>query len=277
MFSNFLITNEYLNKWILFLSRRGIKNIVLLNCGTFNRLPHMKMPFFVFSCQELTHFRLSGFNLSVPPNFDGLKSLRVLHLGCNRYELGSLESLIAGCPLLEELNIIFPPDAKSICLKNAKNLIDLSLTVNQDRVSGLIKSLPKIQRLDIESYGNKLYADIIHPSQLISLKYLELFTLNMNDRGEVLYIVSVLKSASNLVELTIQSNNYDGVEEPNQSEELECNSCCLSQLQTVRIRVGGRFKNAMSLIRFILANSSSLKTLTFKVGFGIRILMQQFC
>ncbi|KEH18789.1 hypothetical protein MTR_8g028505 [Medicago truncatula] len=190
------------------------------------------MPFFVFSCQELTHFRLSGFNLSVPPNFDGLKSLRVLHLGCNRYELGSLESLIAGCPLLEELNIIFPPDAKSICLKNAKNLIDLSLTVNQDRVSGLIKSLPKIQRLDIESYGNKLYADIIHPSQLISLKYLELFTLNMNDRGEVLYIVSVLKSASNLVELTIQSNNYDGVEEPNQSEELECNSCCLSQLQT---------------------------------------------
>lgn len=131
MFSNFLITNEYLNKWILFLSRRGIKNIVLLNCGTFNGLPHMKMPFFVFSCQELT--RLSGFNLSVPPNFDGLKSLQVLHLGCNRYELGSLESLIAGCPLLEELNIIFPPDAKSICLKNAKNLIDLSLTVNQDK------------------------------------------------------------------------------------------------------------------------------------------------
>lgn len=155
-FSDFLITNEYLNKWILFLSRRGIKHLQLQNPGIFHRLPHMKMPPFVFSCQELTHLRLSGFNLSVPPNFCGFKSLPVLHLGCNRYELGSLESLIDGCPLLEELSIILSPDVKSVCLKNAKNLIDLSLTVNQDRVSGLIKSLPKIQRLHIQSFGYKV-------------------------------------------------------------------------------------------------------------------------
>jgi hypothetical protein len=36
----------------------------------------------------------------------------------------------------------------------------------------------------------------------------------------------------------------------------------------VNIRVGTKFKHAMSLIRFILANSSSLKTLTYEVGFG---------
>jgi hypothetical protein len=52
-------------------------------------------------------------------------------------------------------------------------------------------------------------------------------------------------------------------------EELEHNSCCFSQLLTVNIRVGTTdFKHAMSLIRFILANSSSLKTLAFKVDFG---------
>jgi hypothetical protein len=36
----------------------------------------------------------------------------------------------------------------------------------------------------------------------------------------------------------------------------------------VNIRVGTKFKHAMSLIRFILANSSSLRTLTFEVAFG---------
>jgi hypothetical protein len=35
----------------------------------------------------------------------------------------------------------------------------------------------------------------------------------------------------------------------------------------VNIRVGTGLKYAMSLIRFILANSSSLKTLTFEVSF----------
>jgi hypothetical protein len=52
-------------------------------------------------------------------------------------------------------------------------------------------------------------------------------------------------------------------------EELERNCYCFSQLQTVSIRVGTTdFKHAMSLTRFILANSSSLKTLAFKVDFG---------
>jgi hypothetical protein len=158
--SDFLITNEYLNKWILFLSRRGIKDLQLLNhgisSGILTGLPVMKMPSFVFSCHELTHFRLEGFNLSVLPNFFGLKSLLVLHLGCNRYDLGSLESLIAGCPLLEKLSIQLYRDMKSICLKNAKNLVDLSLTVNRDRVAGFIKSLPKIQRLAIESDSDEV-------------------------------------------------------------------------------------------------------------------------
>ncbi|WJX57886.1 hypothetical protein P8452_43398 [Trifolium repens] len=78
----------------------------------------------------------------------------------------------------------------------------------EESVSGLIKSLPNIQRLTLESYRDKtLYADIISPSHLISLKYLKLDCVNLDERGELLYIVSVLKSASNLVELVILSNN----------------------------------------------------------------------
>ncbi|KAK2375988.1 F-box/FBD/LRR-repeat protein [Trifolium repens] len=76
LLSNILITAEYFNKWILFSSRRGIKDLAIFNYGIFSD----KMPSHVFTCQQLTYFWLSGFNVSVPPNFCGLKKLLVLHL-----------------------------------------------------------------------------------------------------------------------------------------------------------------------------------------------------
>ena len=52
-------------------------------------------------------------------------------------------------------------------------------------------------------------------------------------------------------------------------KELECDSCCLSQLKTVTINVDTYYKLALELIRFLLANSSLLEILTFKVGLGL--------
>jgi hypothetical protein len=114
------------------------------------------MPSDIFSCQDLTHFRYSGFNLSVPPNFCGLKKLLVLYLDHSSYEFGALQNLISGCPLLEKLSIKLSGDMKPVCFKKAKNLIDLSITIDQETVSGLIKSLPKIQKLLIHSYIGKV-------------------------------------------------------------------------------------------------------------------------
>ncbi|PNX81097.1 F-box/FBD/LRR-repeat protein [Trifolium pratense] len=146
--SQFTITTEYLNKWILFLSRRGIKDLQLL-CNAYT------LPSHIFSLQDLTHFRLSGFNLSVPPNFCGFKKLLDLCLEVIIYEeFDALENLISGCPLLEKLSIILFGDLKSVCFKKAKNLIDLRIKIYHVTVSGLIKSLPKIQRLTIESYSD---------------------------------------------------------------------------------------------------------------------------
>jgi hypothetical protein len=83
------------------LSRRGIKKLLLFNNGTL----YDKMPSHVFLCEELTRFSLFGLNLSVHPNFCGLKSLLVLNLLNNTYEFGALETLISGCPLLKRLGI----------------------------------------------------------------------------------------------------------------------------------------------------------------------------
>ncbi|KAK2397610.1 F-box/FBD/LRR-repeat protein [Trifolium repens] len=150
---DFTITTEYLSKWLPFLSRRGIKDLELLN---YSPLYYNKMPSDIFSCQDLTYFRCSGFNLSLPPDFCGLKKLLDLYLEYNAYEFGALQNLISGCPLLENLSIKLSGDMKPVCLKKAKNLIDLSITIDQEAVSGLIKSLPKIQKLLIHSYIGKV-------------------------------------------------------------------------------------------------------------------------
>ncbi|CAJ2671557.1 unnamed protein product [Trifolium pratense] len=132
---------------------------------------------------------------------------------------------------------------KSICLKKAKNLIDLKLMASEGWVYGLIKSLPEnIQRLSIGSFFNKKipYADIIPPtlvkSSFNSIKYLNLRDVKLNERGGLLYIGCVLKSAPSLVELVLECySRVDITQASDRSEELECSSCCLNQLKTVNI------------------------------------------
>jgi hypothetical protein len=166
---NFKITTAHLNTWVPLLSRRGIKYLELVNHGT-----HLdQMPYIVLSCKELTYFKFAGFNLSIPPNFSGFKRLLKLHLNSVTFESSALESLISGCPLLEKLRIEyckgfeyfdfsapslkilwlnFDENMESICLKKAKNLIDLTLMAADGWVSGLIKNLPKnMQRFSISS------------------------------------------------------------------------------------------------------------------------------
>jgi hypothetical protein len=166
---NFKTTAEHFDIWVPLLSKRGIKKLRLDDEETLSHLPYI-----VFSCTELTKFTLDGFNLSIPPNFSGFKRLVNLILLSVTFESGALESLISGCPLLEKLKIEycngfeyldfsaptlkvlfleFGRNVKSICLKKANNLIDLTLICEDDWVSGLIKSLPKnIQRFSISSY-----------------------------------------------------------------------------------------------------------------------------
>ncbi|XP_058774478.1 F-box/FBD/LRR-repeat protein At1g13570-like [Vicia villosa] len=254
------ITFEYLNNWFLVLSRKCVKSITLLNDETY----FIQTPSHIFSCLGLIYFKCHRIYLSIPSSFRGFKSL--LHLGFEdmTFELGALNRLLSTCPLLEKLAIEHCSGYDCIDLSSSSALIDLTLSLPQNCT---FVGLPKIQRLKLVLLGEMLlYTDNFPLSQLImSLKYLCLDEVNLDGREELLYIVSVLKSASNLVELHIVTDNDSAykVQAPDPSEKLECSSSCLSQLEKVKIRVQTGFKHAMSLTRFILANSSSLKTLTF--------------
>ncbi|CAK8543177.1 unnamed protein product [Lathyrus sativus] len=279
--SDFEINADNINMWIPFMSR-DIKHLELVTHCIFKD----QIPDILFSCKELTYFKFSSFNLSIPPNFCDLKKLRELHLFCVEFESSALESLILGCPSLGKLSIvqctgcdylvISSPSlkvlvlrfiyTKSICLEKANNLIDFSLTTYEGRC--FIKSLPKIKRFSLTNCEK--YEDIIPPmlraSSFSSLEYLKLDGLNLKERGQLLHIVSILKSAPKLIELDMEI--YDDVnttQMTDHSKELECCSFC-PKLQTVKIN-GGSSQHAMSLIKFILANSPSLKSLTFSCIF----------
>ncbi|XP_058756677.1 F-box/FBD/LRR-repeat protein At1g13570-like isoform X1 [Vicia villosa] len=279
----FPISIEKLIMWIPFMSN-NIKHLELLTyCA---REDENQMPDILFSCKELTYFKLSSFNLYIPHNFYGFKKLLELHLDCIEIESSALESFMSACPFLEKLNldccsgcdnlVISSPslkvlvleliDTESVCLKKAVNLIDFTLTACRSRVS--IISLPKIKRFSLDGWDQ--HEDIV-PATLLtssfsSLEYLKLGGLKLNERGELLHIVSILKSAPSLVKLNIKIfPEVNTTQMMEHSKELECCSC-FPKLQTVNviISVGASSEqHTLSLIKFILANSASLKTLTF--------------
>ncbi|XP_058740359.1 putative FBD-associated F-box protein At3g50710 isoform X2 [Vicia villosa] len=168
--------------------------------------------------------------------------------------------------------------AKSICLKEAKNLIDFTLKAYRTR--SLIKSLPKIKKFSLGKLMQQYpyagippnhvippYADIppmLLTSSFSSLEYLKLEDFNFNDKEDILYVVSALKSAPRLIELIIKQrfSKVDTTQVFDLSKELKSLSCCL-KLQTVKVYTGDCSQYAMSLIKSILANSPLLKILTF--------------
>ncbi|XP_058759747.1 F-box/FBD/LRR-repeat protein At1g13570-like [Vicia villosa] len=264
------ITFEYHNKWFLFLSRKGVKHIFLDN----DEGVHVRTPSHLFSCQGLTYLYFFYFNLSIPPSFCGFKTLLQLHLLFITFESGALESLLPGCPLLEKLAIELCSGYECIDISSS-TLTHLTVSIEENCIFRFNRSLPILQRLDVELVCEQMlyaHANIFPLSQLINLKYLSLDYVILDERKELLYIISILKSASNLVEIVIQTYYGIGYENqaPDPSEKLECSCCCLSKLGEVKIVVRSRSQHALSLARFILANSSSLKTLTFELPYEMQ-------
>ncbi|KAI9077611.1 hypothetical protein K1719_040448 [Acacia pycnantha] len=86
-----------LSMWILFLSRRNMKILKLIN----QQGDQYEMPSHLFSCKDLIRLELSNFTLRSPPDFViGFKSLVQLHMSYVRIDSATLNALISSCPLL---------------------------------------------------------------------------------------------------------------------------------------------------------------------------------
>jgi len=90
-----------IDRWILHLSKRSIKEIVL-QVWLEDRY---KIPWCLFSCQTLRHLTLCHCWLKPPATFEGFKNLESLHLEEVTVAQDDFENMISGCPLLEHLTL----------------------------------------------------------------------------------------------------------------------------------------------------------------------------
>lgn len=106
------------DQWILFLSRNGIKELILELEGEWFRLPSC-----LFNCSKLTHLELFNCEFDPPSTFKGFSNLRTLNLHQVLVAADVIESLISSCPLLESLSLsYFDSLAITISAPNLKYL-----------------------------------------------------------------------------------------------------------------------------------------------------------
>lgn len=109
-----------IDQWLLFLSRKDIKELVLeVGDGEWFRAPSC-----LFSCVKLASLELVRCELDPPAEFKGFLYLKSLNLQQVLVAPEVVENLISGCPLLESLSLSYF-DSLSLTVRapNLKQLI----------------------------------------------------------------------------------------------------------------------------------------------------------
>lgn len=120
--STYLQGSPYINQWLLFLSRKDVKELVIeLGDRVWFRAPSC-----LFSCWKLTRLELVRCELDPPPSFKGFLSLNCLVLQQVLIAPDKVENLLSSCPLLESLTLSYfdsfalsirAPNLKYLCLE----------------------------------------------------------------------------------------------------------------------------------------------------------------
>lgn len=117
--STYLQGSPYIDQWLLFLSRKDVKELVI----KLGDQEWFRAPTCLFSCRKLTRLELIRCELDPPPSFKGFLSLKCLVLQQVFIAPDKVENLLSSCPLLESLTLsYFDSLALSICAPNLKYL-----------------------------------------------------------------------------------------------------------------------------------------------------------
>ncbi|XP_058724958.1 F-box/FBD/LRR-repeat protein At1g13570-like [Vicia villosa] len=228
-----------IDRWILYLTGRSIKELVL---EVWLEEKPYKIPFCLFSCQSLHHLKLRWSWFKPPKMFKGFRNLKSLDLNMVTVAQDDFANLISGCPLLEKLILtevdgltqinIHAPNLKffeivgefeGISFDNtfqlatvfADSWVDFNFENNQSTLHGrssnflkFFDHLPHIQSLMIHGYFLKNLAAGISPGKLptpcIDLSYLSL-SVNFDNLEEILAALCLLGSSPNLQKLEIHA------------------------------------------------------------------------
>ncbi|XP_076918219.1 F-box/FBD/LRR-repeat protein At1g13570-like [Bidens hawaiensis] len=147
-----LLEAEDIHHYLLFLSKRGIKDLTL----TYWSKPRVKLPTHFFSCLELTHLNISGCCFNPPPGFRGFPNLTSLDFAYDvLFGGGDLGEFLTRCPLLEILKLgylCYTGGVKLAEIARLENLkiLSLSLCHLESNVIELAGYFPKVQELGLD-------------------------------------------------------------------------------------------------------------------------------
>ncbi|KAJ4960850.1 hypothetical protein NE237_020760 [Protea cynaroides] len=290
---------QYIDKWILCLSRNGIKELIL--CPQ-PQLKHYELPSCLYSCELLTHLELSFCTLKRPPLFASFNFLKSLLLYKVEFVGFTFENLISRCPILERLKIegftgctdliIYAPKLKSlvvngfckvtqnISFNNTPLLTCVSLNLHcygfkpehlnpneGENISRLIKvfgCLHGVEKLAVGGNFLKFLAVDFVPKKLPNayyrMKSLDL-EICFNDVHMVSMALCLLRSAPNLQELKIDAVTHTNIR-PQFLEYRDGPEFSLNQLQIVKINSFGGWKRQLVFVEFLLSITPVLEKMT---------------
>ncbi|CAJ2675530.1 unnamed protein product [Trifolium pratense] len=287
-----------IDRWTLHLTRRPVKEFVL----EIWKGQRYKIPTCLFSCQGLHHLELFNCWLKPPSTFQGFRNLKSLDLQHVTLAQDAFENLISSCPLLERLTLmnfdgfnhlnIRSPNLQffdiggkfdDISFENTSQLAVVSIGLyvnfesNQSRLHGrssnlveFLIRLPRIQRLEIQSYFLKYLAMGVVPVKLptpcIDLSYLSI-RINFNDSKEISAALCLLRNSPNLRELEILARPEEQpvpIAHHAYCWEEVCLSWPVMRVQHVRIDGISGIKPELDFVNFLLQYSPVLEKMAVK-------------
>ncbi|CAH9124170.1 unnamed protein product [Cuscuta epithymum] len=300
--SKYLSSKPYIDQWLLFLSRKDVKELSI----ELGEPEWFRAPSYLFLFQKLTHLELIRCELNPPLNFKGFSCLKNLNLQQAIMPPCDIENLISSCSLLENLTLSYfdsfeltirapklrylnlEGEFKEIFLENTPNLVTVSVAMYMtddnaehfEQSSGcnfekFLGNVPHLEQLIGHIYFTK-YLSIGNDRQskyMIHhhLKVIELHQVSFEDLEEILVVLRLISGSPNLEQLHISGSTYTTTD----YEDLQIwekwlpANCEFKKLKSVKMTDFFAMLHEMAFIKFLLAHSPVLESMTVTPSFCI--------
>ncbi|KAF8407751.1 hypothetical protein HHK36_006887 [Tetracentron sinense] len=255
--STYLQQDYVIDSWILFLSKNGIKEILLKFLTGKRYEVHSSF----FSYEAICCLNLCGCILKPPPMFKGFSNLRSLNLETVTLADEVLEIMISSCTNLEILRLVRLKGCS--CIKIcAPNLHHFYLEDEFDYICFI--DAPHLSFVSINLYRNFLAMGNIPKRLPVTYDRLKSISLNINfkDLKETLVMLCLLQSFPNLQELKMEAAIEDARKDVEDFwEALGLWNYSMNQLRVINIFILGECSE-LQFIEFLLAYSPVLEILS---------------
>lgn len=163
----------YVNDWILFAIERNVKELSL---DFLHSSPHdYEVPSWLFNCHKLVSLKLKECSIQTPKSVS-FSSLTTLFISDTEFDECTIQDILVGCPLLEELVLVrcyFEQDYELLICSSSPDpskMMLKRLTIEKCDNSGLNVEAPKLEIMKISGSLMGKYSF----NNLVSLKEAQL-------------------------------------------------------------------------------------------------------